>query len=194
MLRPTPRARRIETGLGREFSAGGVDKHGFADLHYAALVDDFDLAWALLDAGADLGIKCAVGCDGWKYFGLPPRLVAALGGVDAPRGWGMDWTPLHFAAHGGALRVANLLLARSADVDALEGLAETPLWLAARSNATGVMGALLDYGAVLEGRSYGDLQTALHGAASYAAAEAVALLLARGADVTCAEPGGRNGA
>ena len=60
------------------------------------------------------------------------------------------WTPLHYAAAGGAEDIARLLLARKARLDALspkESGAYTPLMMAAREGQPGVVRLLLEAGA-----------------------------------------------
>lgn len=60
------------------------------------------------------------------------------------------WTPLHYAAAGGAEEIARLLIARKAQLDALsprESGAYTPLMMAAREAQPGMVRLLLEQGA-----------------------------------------------
>jgi ankyrin repeat protein len=60
------------------------------------------------------------------------------------------WTPLHYAAAGGAEDIARLLIARKAKLDALspkESGAYTPLMMAAREAQPGMVRLLLEAGA-----------------------------------------------
>ena len=51
-------------------------------------------------------------------------------GADANTPGREGWTPLHFAAQGGALRTGRLLLDHGASVDATNKHGNTPLWVA----------------------------------------------------------------
>jgi ankyrin repeat protein len=94
------------------------------------------------------------------------------------------WTPLHLAAFFGHERATRALLARGASVGAVSGTLEAnqPLHAALAGGAQlGVVQALIASGADV-GALGGAKYTPLHAAASRGNVEAVALLMARGAD------------
>lgn len=98
------------------------------------------------------------------------------------------WTPLHLAAYFGHREVAELLLARGADLAApsRNRMANTPLHAALAGRRCDVARLLIEAGAdvnVPDGAGW----TPLHHAAHGGAADVVALLLDRGAD-----PGARS--
>ena len=57
------------------------------------------------------------------------------------------WTPLHYAATGGHVQIAKLLLDESAYIDAESPNGSTPLMMAARYGSTELVKLLIDEGA-----------------------------------------------
>ena len=107
-----------------------------------------------------------------------PRLVSSHS--QSPYEYGM--TPLHCAARAGNKEVAQFLLAKGADVNALEMGNGTPLLFAAMENHKDVVELLLAHGARVNLKT-DDGWTPLHYAAQQGYYDIVELLLAKGADV-----------
>jgi uncharacterized protein len=94
------------------------------------------------------------------------------------------WTPLHLAAFFGHADLANALLDRGADPNALStnAMRNTPLHAAAAGGKTELVQLLLQNGADSNARQEGGF-TALHSAAQAGNRDMVAVLLAHGAAV-----------
>ena len=103
----------------------------------------------------------------------------------------IDATPLHVASANGDDDIVALLLARSNDVNIVDKKGWTPLHLAARHCRTAIVTRLLDAGANVNAVPPESQQTALHLASISGADDIVALLLARGADVSLVDVYGR---
>jgi hypothetical protein len=92
-------------------------------------------------------------------------------------------TPLHYAARSRGGDLAELLIARGADVNARSNAGDTPLHDAAGDDhATNVARLLLAYGAAINATN-DEGETPLHLAARWACVENVRLLIAEGANV-----------
>ena len=134
-------------------------------LHLAARIGNIELAEYLLK-------RC-------------PRLVEMY---DYPNRRSHDQTSLHYACAARQVEMAKLLLTRGADPIA-NGLWGTPLHTAAGTDSVELLSLLIEEDGVdvnqraKVGREHGRGQTALHDAARYGQGEAVAFLLAHGADV-----------
>ncbi|KAI8515166.1 positive regulation of extrinsic apoptotic signaling pathway via death domain receptors protein [Branchiostoma belcheri] len=104
-------------------------------------------------------------------------------GVDVNcQDWVLEDTPLHNAASGGHVGVAELLLKAGAQVDSRDQFGNSPLHHAASGGHVGVAELLLKAGAQVDSRdSFG--KTPLHKAASGAHLGVVELLLKAGAQV-----------
>lgn len=140
-------------------------------LRLAVEYHDADLVWSILERGADVNAR------------------------HSDRS-----TPLHMAAWRGRDDLVKLLLEYGADVHAKDRTCETALHAAMRENKFEFRGGispyyqgsaevtrlLIDAGVHIDARSNGSKMTALHRAADspFADAEAVSLLLERGADAT----------
>ncbi|EIE22661.1 hypothetical protein COCSUDRAFT_42315 [Coccomyxa subellipsoidea C-169] len=94
-----------------------------------------------------------------------------------------SWTPLHHAVDGNHLAAARVLVSRGAAVNAANCTGDTPLHLALRWNFSEPALFLLDQPGISIEAQNEDGWTALHEACCSGAAEAVAPLLAKGADV-----------
>ena len=169
---------------GVDVDATQVD--GTAALHWAAYDDDAELTGLLLDAGADpdavnrngstpLALACAS-----AGTAVVARLLDA--GADphlAPTGE----PPILTCARTGRVAAVRALLARGADIDAVDAWrGQTPLMWAAAENHVPVMNLLLEAGAAVDASSTGGF-TALMFAVRQDARDALRLLIAAGAEV-----------
>ena len=127
---------------------------GTTALHWAAMKGDAELARMLIYAGANL------------------RATTRLG----------SYTPLYLAAKGGHAEIVAALLAAGADANAATSSGATPLMIAAAAGDTRTMTSLVENGADINAKDSAKGETALMFAAGFNRAEAVKLLLARGAD------------
>ncbi len=145
--------RLLEQGADVNSSRGD----GMTALHFAAEQGDEEVVRILVQAEADVGAGTRIG----------------------------HYTPLHLASRGGHVVVAKSLLEAGADARApTTNSGATPLHLAASSAAGGaeMIALLADHGADVNARELSLGQTPLMFAAEAGEAEAVAELLARGAD------------
>jgi ankyrin repeat protein len=143
-----PAVVRLLIEAGADPSAPSADGPSETPLHWAASSDDVEVAAVLIDGGADIEARGAsiagggpldnaVGYGCWHVarllvergarvdslwqaaaLGMIERVVAFLGADPAPAQEELDeafWQ----ACHGGQLRMAELLLARGADVNAI---------------------------------------------------------------------------
>jgi hypothetical protein len=100
-------------------------------------------------------------------------------------------TPLHWAARGGHMEAAILLLARKADPNAAESLGgATPLHWAAAQGQVSALAKLLDSGGKVDVQAK-DGRTPLHAAVFALQRPAVELLLQRGADINARDAKGQ---
>jgi ankyrin repeat protein len=148
-----PAVVRLLIQAGADPSAPSAEGPSETPLHWAASSDDVDVAAALIDGGADveapgasiagggpLGNAVGYGC--WHVarllvergarvdalwqaaaLGLVERVVELLGADPPPTQEDLDeafWQ----ACHGGQLRMAELLLAHGADINAIPGYSE----------------------------------------------------------------------
>ena len=128
---------------------------GMTALHWAAFHNDLELADALLEADADVGVTTRVG---------------AL-------------TPLWFAATNGSAEMVDRLLTTEADVNAATATGATPLMAAALSGSVEAIDVLVARGAFLNSRETENGQTALMFAAWENRPEAIRALVRHGAHV-----------
>ena len=127
---------------------------GTTALHWAAIKGNADVAQMLIYAGANL------------------RATTRLGG----------YTPLYLAAKGGYSAVVAALLAAGADPKVATTNGTTPLMIAAAAGDTKTITSLVENGSEINARDTAKGETALMFAAAFNRADAVKLLLARGAD------------
>jgi ankyrin repeat protein len=135
-----------------DVNAPGAD--GMTALHWAAELDEIDVASLLVGAGAN------------------PKAVTRYG-----------VTPLALACIRGNARLIDLLLKAGADANAASPEGETPLMAAARVGKVDALELLLDRGADVNARESWKKQSALMWAAGEGHVQAIAVLLARGADI-----------
>ncbi|MHC9544974.1 MAG: ankyrin repeat domain-containing protein [Vulcanimicrobiota bacterium] len=154
-------------------------------LHIAAEGSDPPTVKALLDGGADVEARS-------YYNDTPLHLAAEKGsreivemllkrGADVDARSTSEETPLHRSAKSGRDEAIAVLTTWGAEIHAHNSTGDTPLHLAAASCKAAEI--LLRRGALVNLGSR-DLTTPLHNAARSGSAEAVALLLKYGADVT----------
>lgn len=128
---------------------------GMTALHWAAFHNDLELADALLEVDADVGVTTRVGL----------------------------LTPLWFAATNGSAEMIDRLLTTEADVNAVTGTGATPLMVAALSGSVEAIDVLVERGAFLNSRETANGQTALMFAAWENRPAAIQVLVRHGAHV-----------
>lgn len=165
----------LVVAAGADVNARFTGPHTETPLHWAASSDDVEVLDALLDAGADIEASGAVIGDGtpisdatafgqWKAarrliqrgagtsfweaatLGLMDRVQASFAG-DAPPTADDVTAAFWGACHGGQRAIAELLLARGADINWLGWDDLTPLDAARRSEAEDVVAWLSSGGA-----------------------------------------------
>ena len=160
-----------------------------------ASINGADDIVALLARSADVNI---VDMNGWTpqqtatyrhHTSIIARLLDAGANVNAVTPQSRQ-TALHVASVNGADDIVALLLAHSADVNAVDVRGWTPLLSAAQHSHAAVVARLLDAGANVNAVTPQSRQTALHVATINGADDIVALLLARGAEVNAVDVNG----
>jgi hypothetical protein len=145
----------VRTLLQQGADVNAPQGDGMSALHWAADRGDADLTEMLVTAGANTGAVTRIG----------------------------QYTPLHLASRAGSLPAVSALVAAGAAVDARTSTSGvTPLHLAASSGNAAVDTALLDAKADVNARESEWGQTSLIFAAALNRADAVKVLMARGAD------------
>jgi ankyrin repeat protein len=165
--------------LSHGASAKAADRDGVTPLHLAAHGGSAAALRLLLAAGANPKAKTTRRRD----F---PRTEERLYGLDAPAGE----TPLHLAAGRETPDLAEELVRRGADVNAIDGSMSTPLHLAVNQNRPRVAELLLAHGARPNARDRNGW-TPLHEAASQGLMECARVLIAHGADRRLRDPRGK---
>ncbi|MCE2543459.1 MAG: ankyrin repeat domain-containing protein [Acidobacteria bacterium] len=155
-------AKRADADAVRTLLNGGADPNapeadGSTALHWAARVDNVELADLLLAGGADVSAS--------NTFGVPPLWLAAINGsgpmLDRLLAAGADpdtasaagESVLMIAARTGRIAAIEALLARGADLEATQGGGQTPLMWAATEGHTEAVQLLLDAGADIHART-----------------------------------------
>lgn len=156
-----PAAVELLIAAGADPSAPCHEGPSETPLHWAASSDDVDVAAALIDGGADVEapgasiaggapLECALGYGCWHVarllvergarvdslwqaaaLGMSGRVLELLGEHSDPTREDIDGA-FYQACHGGQLRIAALLLARGADINATPAYShdQTPLDIA----------------------------------------------------------------
>ena len=105
-------------------------------------------------------------------------------GADVNEAYGDGMTALHWAAERGDLRVAEVLIAAGASVEAGTRIGHyTPLHIAAKAGRPEVVAALIEAGVDVNVATTNSGATPLHLAASAGSADVIRLLVQHGADV-----------
>lgn len=192
--------RALADGADAGLRIGKGDYETCSAMVYACMCDQWEMALALADAGADVNAVRWGPRPSAKDRGQTPiwwaagkgrldvieELVARGGKVDIPDSHGS--TPLHQAASGGHLEVVDDLLRRGADPMAPIYDGRTPFNLAATHGRTEVVTYFLDRGHPPDQFGGGDY-TALMLACEQGKIEMARALIAAGADVNRAHPG-----
>jgi len=148
---------------------------GMPPLMLALYARQKDIARLLVNRGAELNIYSAAAMGDQavleRELAKDPALIATYSSD--------GWTPLHLASFFGHKEIAEILIARGADVQARSAntMVNFPLHAAAAGQHTEVVAVLLANGAEVDGRQVGG-HTALHSAAANGDESTIRLLLA----------------
>lgn len=147
---------RVETLIRQGADLNAAQGDGMTALHWAAEERRFDIARALIDAGANVAVTTRLG----------------------------DYTPLHIAARGGSAEIVSALLEAGADPSARTTTGgSTPLHFAAATAREEAVAALIAHGAEVNVREDHWGQTPLMFAASAGRLDTVETLIKAGADL-----------
>jgi ankyrin repeat protein len=154
----------------------------------AAMRGDVDKVRELLRQGADVNAALPDGMTALHWAaerGDVPLLnvVIAGGALLNPLTRIGDYTPLHLAARQGRTEAVLRLLEAGASARAVTKSGTTALHLAAQGGDAAMVTALLDHGAEVDATESARRQTPLMFAAAAGRADAIRVLVARGADV-----------
>lgn len=100
----------------------GKDRYGYTPLHYAVRQGDVEMARLLTSKGSKIDLFIAAGTDDVRGV---RSILQRRGGINEADGLG--YTALHWAAQGGCVNAARLLIAQGAALDARTGYKMTPL-------------------------------------------------------------------
>lgn len=158
------------------------------DKQFLASAVDGDVAMVeeLLEKGADIGVRDAIGHTALHLSAFKDNVVMAQ--LLIKKGANMEakssdgWTPLLVAASRGRKRIVQLLLETGADIESTDSFGQTALLWAARGRHDSTLRLLLDSEADIESK-HESRNRALIDAARYGFDSTVQLLLDRGADI-----------
>lgn len=145
----------VRSLLKQKVDVNAPQGDGSTALHWAANLNDLEMAKLLIGAGADVKAK------------------TRLGGI----------TPLFMAAKNGNAAILAVMLDAKADANATNANGTTPLMLAAASGKTDAVKLLLDRGADANAKDITNEQTALMFASALGRADVIKMLAARGSDL-----------
>ncbi len=179
---------RLRAMLKEGASANTPDPRGLTPLMYAATVGSVDAMRILIDAGADVNAKNGFESNALMWSVTEIAKVRALvdhgANVNATSKAGR--TPLLLAAMSDhSAEIVQFLIAKGANVKAVDGPHFTALNLATLGNDTGTIRRLIEAGVDVNAPG-GPGLTPLINAAGNANAAAVKMLLAKGANVNAA--------
>lgn len=149
-------AARVASLLRGRADVNAAQADGMTALHWAAYNDDVELAKRLLAAGAK------------------PEPRTRLEGI----------TPLHLAAESGDAELLEVLLAGGANARTANETGTTALMIAAASGSTSAVETLIRHGAEVNAQESVHAQTSLFFASAQNRADAIRVLLAKGASST----------
>ncbi len=184
------RASKLKRILGRDFSPNAVDKSGWTDLHYAAVLNLPQVARRLLDAGMDANLRLKEGSTHYNDKGA----FVILREFDQRQ----RFKSIYYAT--GRVKRVKLPRGFGFEIDHIEELtsrhsskaewSNTPLHLAAIGNAVDTAQLLVERGAKVNVTDKKG-QTPLHLAAIGDAVDTAQLLVERGAKVDVTDKEGR---
>ena len=176
---------RVDEMLKQGASANLKDDRGLTPLMYAAIAGSTDAMKLLLDKGADVNARNAFASTALMWSATDIKKVRLLveRGADVNLASKQGRTALLVAAlSDNSYEIARSLIAKGADVKAVDGLKTTALIAATAGNDTDTIRAMVDAG--LEVNAADSLGfTPLMNAAANRNLPAVRLLLAKGANV-----------
>jgi ankyrin repeat protein len=143
-----PSLKIAERLIERGADINARDVHGRTPLMWAALSKRDECAAFLLSKGAQIDIFSASALG--KLEQVTQLILEHPGLVCATNDTGL--TPLHWAAQGGRVDVAALLLASGANIDARDGRGSTPLHEASALNQFAITQLLLAHDANIDAR------------------------------------------
>jgi uncharacterized protein len=159
---------------------GALDENGLGAYAAARYSGRNEIAALLLEKGVKLDVFAA------SMAGAKNTVVGMVAeNPDLARAYSSDgWTPLHLACFFGQPEIAELLIARGADVNARSRnpMQNMPLHTAVAGRNREAVRLLLEHGADVKARQHGGW-TALHGASQNGDVEMVRLLVGGGAAI-----------
>jgi uncharacterized protein len=171
----------VDTLLASDSSLlGALDEKGLGAYAAARYSGRNEIAALLLEKGVKLDVYTASMAGAketvLEMIAANPELVAAYSSD--------GWTPLHLACFFGQPEMAEILIARGADVNARSrnAMQNRPLHTAAAGRNKDAVRLLLERGADVNARQHGGW-TALHAASQNGDVEMARLLIGGGADV-----------
>lgn len=159
---------------------GALDENGLGAYTAARYSGRNEIAALLLEKGVKLDVYAAC------MAGAKDAVLQTIAeNPELARAYSSDgWTPLHLAGFFGQPEIAEILIARGADVNARSRnpMQNRPLHAAAAGRSRDAVRLLLEHGADVNARQHGGW-TALHAASQNGDVEMVRLLVGGGADL-----------
>ena len=149
---------------------------GRSPLHEAVYLNNFNVLEVMLAAGINTSVRCNTNVPISPYTNAQPLLPELRNNYCA-----CGFTPLHIAAMHGYHRVSELLVRKSADVNARDCSGSTPLHIASCHGMVALVTLLVKNGAKINRKSYNS-STPLHSAATCFATTSFCTLLDLGSN------------
>jgi ankyrin repeat protein len=161
-------------------------------LHRAVQQGAADVVRVLIEHGADVNAQREAG-ETPLHFACSIELVESLieGGADVSVADAEGQTPLHTAVRWNRGEIVQYLLARGAGASDRDARGGTPLHVAVREGRESLVRMLLDAVAEVDAVEELDGGTPLHDAVLHGHVRVAALLIQRGASLTCHDQAGR---